>query len=94
MVTTIDTQKTKRIKAYHYGKPSNQKVREHKMSKAEMEPNESWSSYTYSRQNRDKETQYTMIKESTQQENIVFLRINAPNIETPKCVKQTTHIKK
>ena len=24
MVTTIDTQKTKRIKAYHYGKPSNQ----------------------------------------------------------------------
>lgn len=52
MITTIDTQKTKRIKAYHYGKPSNQKVRERKMNKAEVEPNESWSGYTYSRQNR------------------------------------------
>ena len=35
-----------------------------------------------------------MMKESTQKKNMIFLSINAPNIETPKSIKQTTHIKK
>lgn len=50
MVTTIDTQRESK----HTTMENHQinKVRERKKNKAEMEPNESWSGYTYSRQNR------------------------------------------
>ena len=37
---------------------------------------------------RDKEGHYTMIKESTQENNIIIINIYAPNIGAPQYVRQ------
>ena len=37
---------------------------------------------------RDKEEHYIMIKESTQEEDITIINVNAPNIGTPQYIRQ------
>ena len=38
---------------------------------------------------RDKEAHYVTIKESIQEEDIIIVNINAPNIEAPQYIRQT-----